>query len=114
MLNRIAITCLALLLAGIVAPAQADLVVEIADTTVPSGGYSTLNIYLQSTTGTSADAIDAYSLQMTITGPNVLNFTGGGGYAYLSDSNYIFSGDSNAANNLGTSLGWCPGDENLE
>ena len=100
--SRIAITCLAVLLAGLAAPAHADLVIEIADTPVPSGGYNTLNIYLQSTTGSSADAIDSYALQLTITGPNELNFTAAGGTGYLSDPNYIFSGDSYDANNLST------------
>ena len=103
MLSRIAITCLAVLLAGLAAPAQADLVIDIAETTVPSGDPGTLNIYLQSTTGSSADAIDDYSLALTITGPNQLNFIAGGSTSYLGDANYLFSGDSYDANNLSTS-----------
>jgi hypothetical protein len=103
MMKPIVLTSLTLFLFGLSTTARGDLVLDIQNTTIQSGGYETLNIYLQSTTGLPADAIDVYSVQLTITGPNTLNFTAAGGTGYLDDPTYIFNGNSYAESNPTTS-----------
>jgi hypothetical protein len=111
MVRRIAIGCLAMILAGLAAPAQADLVIYVQDTPVNAGGYGYLNVYLGST-NPGADAFDTYSVNLQITpvintggtllfaannpaGPSPGNAALGlQPYNYLSAANYIFSGDS--------------------
>lgn len=110
MLRRIAIGCLAAFLAGLAAPAKADLVIYVQDSTVDAGQYGYLNIYLGST-NPAADAFDTYSVNLQIsavtnTGGTLLFAANGAApspgnaamglqpYNYLSAGNYIFSGDS--------------------
>lgn len=64
MMRRIAIGCFALLLAGMAAPARAELVIYAQDTTVNSGGYGYLNIYLA---GEPTDLFDTYQVTLSIT-----------------------------------------------
>lgn len=113
MMRRIAIGCLAVLLAGMAAPARAELVIYAQDTTVNSGGYGYLNIYLA---GEPTDLFDTYQVTLSITpmspavgtvvfapvgaAPNPTNAASGEqpfSYLYPSGStasNYIFANDS--------------------
>ncbi len=96
---------LVIVLAGFAAPARADLVIYLQDTTVPNAGYGVMNIWLGSTSP-STDAFNDYSVQLQITGPNFLEFApnningpfqptpGYQNYNYLLAAKYIFSGDS--------------------
>ncbi len=110
MMRRIAIGCLAMFLSSLVAPAQAGLVVYVQDTSIQSGQYGLMNIYLGST-NPATDAFDTYTVNLQIT-PVIntggsLYFAANGSapspgnealglqpYNYLSAGNYIFSGDS--------------------
>jgi hypothetical protein len=107
MMRRIAIACFAMFLAGMAAPARADLVIYAQDNSlVPSGGYSYLNIYLA-----GSDSFDNYTVTLSITAKmgtlGTLVFAPNGSapdpnnafssqqpYNYLSAGDYIFSGDS--------------------
>jgi hypothetical protein len=108
MTRRIAIVCLALVLAGISFEARAELVIYAQDTSLNSGGYGLLNIYLS---GTPVDAFDTYQVTLSITpnpgssgtvifapngaAPDPANAASGEQpYNYLAASNYLFSGDS--------------------
>ncbi len=93
-----------ILVAGFAAPVRADLVIYLQDTTVPNKGYEVMNIWLGSDSP-STDSFNDYSVQLQITGPNVLQFAPNPSmpstatpqtqnYNYLSAANYIFSGDS--------------------
>jgi hypothetical protein len=103
MVRRIAIGCLAMLLAGWAAPAQADLVVYVQDTTVTAGSTTELSVYIGSTSvPTSNDAFDSFQIQLdsNASSPNQLGFTTNGSAAYLNDSSYIYgSGNSGDAAN---------------
>jgi hypothetical protein len=102
MLRRILLSVLALV--GLAAPGRADLVIYLQDTTVPQGGTGVLNIWLGST-NPAADVFNNYSIQLQITGPNLLEFApnpvspststpGTQTYSYLAAANYVFAGDS--------------------
>jgi hypothetical protein len=111
MMRRIAISCLAVLLAALAAPAKANLVIYVQDTSIEQGQYGLMNIYLGST-NPAADAFDTYTVGLQITpvintggtllfaannpsGPSPGNEALGlQPYNYLFAGNYIFSGDS--------------------
>ena len=71
MLKRTVIGCLAILLAGLARPAQADLNISIGSTSIAEGGTGTIDVYISSTTGT--DQINDYGLTLVIQGSNLDN-----------------------------------------
>ncbi len=126
-MKRIAIGGLAILLAGLTTPAQAELSIYVQDTNVAVGGYALVNVYL---TGLSTDTFNNYSVELDITpkagtsgtlvfaanasDPSVATSTQQT-YSYLypsTASNYIFNNDSIDAmgpSNGGSPVGSSPG-----
>jgi len=102
MRGTIWIGCLAILLAGVVPSARADLSIFIQDTTVAQGGYNVVNVWLGSSSS-STDVFNNYSLDLQITGGLFLQFANNNSsgpfqpdattqnYNYLTASNYIFN-----------------------
>src|SRR4051812_4223111 len=101
MLKRIAIGCLAVLLAELAPPARADLSIFVQDTTVTQGGYGVLNIWLGGDSNGPND-FNNYSFELQIGGglflqfaPNPSSPSGADSttqsYSYLSAANYIFN-----------------------
>jgi hypothetical protein len=85
------------LLAGSPIPAQAGLVLSIADATVPEGGTGTLDVYLSSTAPSNMpDQFNnyAFTLQITPTTVGNLAFSNNQSFGYLNSSNYVFFGNS--------------------
>jgi len=77
------------------APARADLVISIGSPAVPQGGTGTLDVWLASTAGSSApDLLNNYGFTLQITGTNELQFSTTQSFAYLTNSQYVFAGDS--------------------
>lgn len=97
MTRRIAIGCLAVLVAGFAAPAKAELYVYIQDATVTAGSTATLNVYVGSDgSPTSSDAFSLFQIQLdsNAPAPNQLGFTANGSTAYLNQSPYLLNGNS--------------------
>jgi hypothetical protein len=77
------------------APARADFIISIGNTTVPQGGTGTVDVFLSSTAGPlSPDQLNNLGFTLQITGPHELQFASSQSFAYLNDPQYIFAGDS--------------------
>jgi hypothetical protein len=84
-----------LLIGGFAIPARADFVVSIGSATIPQGGTGTIDIDLTSTASASSpDLLNNYAFTLQITGPHQLQFSTTQSFAYLSNGNYVFFGDS--------------------
>src|ERR1700677_59066 len=70
-MRRLTIGFLAVLLAGMGSPARAELVIYVQDTTLTSGGYGYLNVYLS---GLSTDLFDNYQVTLSISGGGAVAF----------------------------------------
>ena len=99
--RRIWVWCLAVLLAMVAAPARADFQVLIASPTIAQGGTGALDVYLTSNASSSSpDLLNNYSFTLQITGPNELMFSTAQSFNYLSNSQYVFAGDSTAQSTM--------------
>jgi hypothetical protein len=77
------------------APARADFIVSIGSATIPHGGTGTLDVMLTSTASSlSPDLLNNYGFTLQITGPHELQFSSSQSFGYLSNSQYVFAGDS--------------------
>jgi len=79
------------------APARTDFIISIGSPTIPQGGTGTLDVFLTSTAGSSSPDLlnnDAFTLQ--ITGTHELQFSTAQSFGYLTNSQYVFAGDSTA------------------
>jgi hypothetical protein len=93
--RRSQIWCLAVLLLICAVPARADFVVSIGNVTILQGGTGTLDVFLTSTASSSSpDSLNNYAFTLQITGPHELQFASTQSFSYLSNSQYVFSGDS--------------------
>jgi hypothetical protein len=93
--RRVRSWCLAILLAGFAIPARADFVISIGSATVPQGGTGTVDVFLNSTAGSSSpDLLNNLAFTLQITGPHELQFTSTQNFSYLNGSQYVFFGDS--------------------
>ncbi|MFI5458473.1 MAG: hypothetical protein ACHRXM_23830 [Isosphaerales bacterium] len=89
------IWCLAVVLLLFAGPARADFVLSIGSPTVPQGGTGTLDVWLTSTASSlSPDLLNNFAFTLQITGPNELMFSTTQSFAYLTNSQYVFFGDS--------------------
>jgi hypothetical protein len=87
--------CLALVLPLFAVPARADVAVSIGGATIPQGGAGTLEVFLTSNASpTLPDLVNNYAFTLQITGTNELQFSSSQSFAYLSSSQYVFTGDS--------------------
>jgi hypothetical protein len=97
-----AIGCLALLLAGLAVPAQADFMISIGDAAndgkpidIAQGGTGTLYVWLTSTANSSSpDLLNNYAFELLISHPHFLQFVNPPDTSYASQPNYVFFGDS--------------------
>jgi hypothetical protein len=114
MAQRVWVLFLALLLAGLVVPAQADLVISIQDNSVTEGGSGTVDVFLTSTAGPqNPDLINNYAFQLQITNNGVDNtqlaFSANQDFGYISNTGlnpaYLFLGDSFAAQPPASAIG---------
>ncbi len=95
--QRVRIWCLAVLLTLFAAPARADFVISIGSPAIPQGGTGTLDVLLTSTAGSSTpDLLNNYAFTLQITGPHELQFSTTQSFGYLTNSQYVFAGDSTA------------------
>ncbi len=103
--RRLWVLCLAFPLALFAAPAQAgSFVISIGSPTIPQGGTGTLDVFLSSKASPSSpDPLNNYAFTLQITGPNELQFSPSQSFAYLTSSQYVFTGDS--TNQMTSSLG---------
>jgi hypothetical protein len=91
--------CLAVLLAGLVAPARAELNVTIDSTSLARGGTGTINVYLRSDASPgNPDQLNNYGFELQITGPHDLQFSNPPGTGYGADMHYVFANDSGSLN----------------
>ena len=68
---------------------------SIGSTTIAEGGTGTLDVFLTSTAGSSSpDLLNNYAFTLQITGPHELQFSPSQSFAYLTSSQYVFTGDS--------------------
>lgn len=96
MLKRavLAVGCGLSVVAGAAVPAQADLIVTVGSANIPSGGTGTVDVYV---TSTSNDMLGVTSLQFDISrisGASLLEFANPQSNSFLSQTNYVFAGDS--------------------
>ncbi|MFI5453931.1 MAG: hypothetical protein ACHRXM_00610 [Isosphaerales bacterium] len=97
------IWCLPVVLLLFAVPARADFVISIGSPTIPQGGTGTLDVLLTSTAGSlSPDLLNNYAFTLQITGPNELMFSTSQSFAYLTNSQYVFFGDSIDQMNTGS------------
>jgi hypothetical protein len=83
------------MLGGFVLPARADLVVSIGSTSIPQGGTGSIDVLLTSTASPSSpDLVNNLGFKLQITGPNELQFSTSQSFSYLTNSQYVFFGDS--------------------
>jgi hypothetical protein len=100
------ILCLALALAGFAVPAQAGLIISIANASVTQGGTGTVDVLLMSTASPGTpDLINNYGFQLQITNNGSDNtqlaFSTNQNFGYISNTSlnpaYLFLGDSSDA-----------------
>jgi hypothetical protein len=85
------------MLGGFVLPARADLVVSIGSTSIAQGGTGSVDVLLSSTASSaSPDLVNNLGFKLQITGPNELQFSSSQSFSYLTNSQYVFFGDSTA------------------
>jgi hypothetical protein len=77
-------------------PARAGFIVSISSPTISQGGTGTLNVFLLSNASPSSpDLLNNFAFTLQISGPNELQFPATQSYAYLTNGQYVFAGDSN-------------------
>jgi hypothetical protein len=93
--RRMWIWCVALVVPLCSGPARADVAVSIGSATIPQGGAGTLDVFITSNASpTLPDFLNNFAFTLQITGTNELQFSSAQSFAYLSSSQYVFTGDS--------------------
>lgn len=93
--RRLLACWLALLPLLIVVPSRADLALTMNSPTITQGGTGTLDVFLTSNASPSApDLLNNLAFTLQIMGPNELQFSSSQSFAYLSNGQYVFAGDS--------------------
>lgn len=95
MRNYLSLLSLAFILAVVATPARADLLITFNSPTITQGGTGTLDVYLSSNASLSSpDLLNNFAYTIQISGTNNLQFSSAQSFSYLTNSQYIFAGDS--------------------